>query len=140
MKIICSASKGVDEQLDTAQLRRMLKFIHKFGGLTSQVVLGHWEGKREIALEVQGFVDCEDMLRFSEWVIQAFNQDCTYMEYMGRAYLVHPVATGGVQSEFIGTESPRTDPKAVKSPVNYTEYLDGTIIYTTGSKASNLLQ
>lgn len=138
MKIICSASKGVDEQLDTANLRKLLKFIHKFGGLSSRVVLGHWHGNRELSLEVTGFADDNDAMAFIGWVIPAFNQDAVYYEKNDKAFIV-TVEAGVFKTKYIGREVhvEASGVLAIALPESYTEYLDGGITYTRSLTATH---
>lgn len=129
MKIICSASKGVNAQVDTANLGRLLGGIARLH-LQGEIVLGHWQGKREISVCVRGFTDLDSMGAFADWVLRAFEQEAVYGNTNAKAWLYQRGLNGALVHPSVGLE--RWSTSAPPSGVDcYTEFLDGRILYTT---------
>jgi hypothetical protein len=123
MKMICSASKGVSAKVDTANTFLLLQCLRQYS-LEAELVLGTWQGKREISVVVTGFDHFSDMQDLGAYICSRWNQDVVYYSVAGNAYTVD--AHGVI--ERAGVEAMGIDvPTGTKA---YTQYLDGRCLYT----------
>lgn len=129
MRLIISAfRKDVNpwrQAQDTAQLLRDVQRE----GLLGQLVIGTYNGEREISVEVCGFVNERYFGEYAQSMLRKYGQTTVFAEMSGRAYLIS--ATG---TEYIGEV--KRGIKPIVHVEDGTEYLDGRIMYVLSAEAA----
>lgn len=117
MRLIVSAYRAeVNPWRNAQQTALLLQTLSKMQ-LLAQLVVGTFAGKREIAVEVTGFVSHEYMGQVGALLRRRFEQTSVFAEYKGNAYLLTQYGTEMIGTVVHGVQMiPGNDG---------TEYLDG---------------
>lgn len=125
MKLIVSAfTRQGDTHTNAVQTAALTSFVASHG-LFAELVIGSFDGNREIAIAVEGFASVSHMLVTAATMMVQFNQQAVYYTQDGNAYLAYRDG----RTELLGKEVARRNAwHGHELHPNHTQYLDGTMI------------
>jgi hypothetical protein len=126
VRLILSASKGIDEHLDATNTAKLITSLDLMG-LTARLCIGTYKGQREIAVEVTGFADeATPWLKIGADCCRLFRQECAYYSVNGEGFLLYPNGT----HEWVGSEVEADSVTIAGLNDTFTEYLNGRAMTT----------